>query len=105
VVERAQTLTEFAKQSDRDFTYSVASSSTEAPAPQWPEPPYLHMQLGANGRVDVTARPRESAEVAAPTFGFTDDAAGQQARAAAVRAWARGEEAVITEEVRSMRPS
>ena len=84
-----------------DFTYVVLSSSAEAPAPEWPALPYLTMDVvGPSGRVEVTAWARESADVELPSFQFTDDDGGQQARDRAVRAPARGNEAVITEGAR-----
>lgn len=100
LVERARTLSQFAER-DVDFTYAVLSSPAEAPAPEWPKLPYLKMEVvGAEGRVEVTAWARESAEVELPSFHFTDDEAGQQARAEALGAWALGHEAIIGEGAR-----
>jgi hypothetical protein len=98
LVERARTLSEYAEQRDIDFTYNVMSSSAEAPEPDWPELPYLKMQItGPGGRVDVVTWAREGADVLLPRFSFSDDAAGAGARAEAVKAWARGDEAVVQE--------
>lgn len=100
LVERARTLSEYAEQRDIDFTYSIVASA-EAPAPQWLEAPYLTVQMaGPSGRVEVATWPRQGADVQLPSFGFTDDSAGQRAREEAVRAWAHGEAAVIREGAR-----
>jgi hypothetical protein len=102
LVERAKTLSEYAEQRDIDFTYGIVSSSTEAPAPQWPELPYLTVEVaGPRARVKVAAWPRQGADVQLPGFAFTDDDAGQAARDKAVRAWAHGDEAVISEGARA----
>ncbi len=101
LVERAHTLSKYAEQRDVDFAYAVTAASAQTPAPQWPELPYLQMELtGAGGRVQVAAWPREGAGVQLPSFSFTDDPAGQEARAEALRHWARGEEAEVTEGAR-----
>ncbi len=52
--------------------------------------------ISGRERVDVAAWPREGANVetpSAPSFSFTDDEAGRNARTEAVRLWARGETA------------
>ena len=101
LVERAQTLSKYAEQRDVDFTYAVTAASEQTPAPQWPELPYLQIELtGAGGKVQVAAWPREGANVQLPSFSFTDDVAGHEARAQALRHWARGEEAEVTEGAR-----
>jgi hypothetical protein len=99
LLERAPTLSEFAEGQDRDFTYNIASSSVEAPAPaSWDDVPYVTMTaVGPEGRVQVTAWPRKGATVQPVGYMFTPDDAGERARRAAVRSWARGEDAVIRE--------
>jgi hypothetical protein len=98
LVERARTLSEYAESRDPDFTYSIASSGPQAPAPtSWEEVPYVEMTAtGPSGRVKVTAWPREGATVEPAGYWFTPDEAGENARREAVRSWARGEDAVIT---------
>lgn len=98
LVERAKTLSEHAERSDVNFTYAVTSSSAEAPAPEWPKLPYLQMRLSGDGtQVEVVAWARPGADVEVPGFGFKDDESGERARAEAVRRWAAGETAVISE--------
>jgi hypothetical protein len=53
--------------------------------------------VGEAGRVEVAAWRRPGADVGTPTFSFAAGEAGEQARAEAVRFWARGEEAVVTD--------
>jgi hypothetical protein len=99
LVERARTISEYAQQRDLNFSYKVLTSEVDegGPAPQWPEPPYLQVKV-SDGRneVELMAWPRESATVEAPSFSFKTDQEGQAARAAAMRAWARGEQATVT---------
>ena len=72
LVERAQTLSAYAEQQDLDFTYQVISSSGEAPAPQWPQAPYLEMHVaGPKGTVTVAAWPRQGTAITLPGFNFT----------------------------------
>jgi hypothetical protein len=98
LVERVRTLSEFAEQRDRDFAYTVMASAAGAPAPEWPEPPYLQFRLrDGQSEVQLMAWPRESAQISAPSFGFTSDSAGESARTAAIRAWGRGEQAAISD--------
>lgn len=101
LVERAKTLSEFAEQQDVDFTYAITSSAPATPAPNWDELPYLIIEVGGERtKVNVATWVREGAEVELPSFFFTYDEAGQQARMEAVRTLARGEAAEVTQGAR-----
>jgi hypothetical protein len=98
LVQRAQTLGNFAEQQDPDFTHSVSSSGPTAPEPSWERLPYITMHVrGEESKVRVDAWVREGADVELPAFSFRDDEVGQAARVEAVKSLARGEEAVVTE--------
>ena len=97
LIERAETLSEFAEQQDRDFTYSITSAAASTPIPQWENSLHLRMTVIGGGRqATVAAWPREGVEVG-KTFWFVDDETGRAARQEALEHWARGEEAVVTE--------
>lgn len=97
LAERARTLSQYAEQQDRDFTYSITSSASSTPAPSWDELPYLQMEVIApKDKVTVTAWSREGGASEQASFWFAENEAGRQARAEALWRWARGEEAVIT---------
>jgi len=96
LVERAKALAKFTDQSDPDFKYASSAGGIDMPAPNWTELPYLTLQIAdEETRVEIASWPREGADVHAPTFSFTDDDEGRQAREEAVSALATGEPAVI----------
>jgi hypothetical protein len=97
LVKRAEALSDFAEQQDRDFTYSITSAAASTPVPQWENSPHLRMTVIGGGRqATVAAWPREGSDVGA-SFWFIDDDTGRAARQEALEHWARGEEAVVTE--------
>ena len=100
LLQRAQALGDFTGEADPDFRYATSSVELTAPAPDWSELPYMTLDVaGERSRVHVASWPREGAEVEQPSFSFTDDETGRQARKLAVRSLARGEEAVIADGV------
>jgi Restriction endonuclease len=101
LVDRAKTLSEYAEQQDKDFTYAITSTAPTTPGPNWDELPYLVMEVGGErSKVNVATWVREGAAIDLPSFFFTDDEAGQEARMEAVRALARGEVAEVSQGAR-----
>ncbi|MFN8133344.1 MAG: hypothetical protein U0R70_17510 [Solirubrobacteraceae bacterium] len=98
MLERAKTLSQYAQEQDVSFAYQVNAGAAETPPPTWDELPYITMQLRTEQeQLTVAAWVREAAEVPGPTFSFSDDELGVQARAQALENWARGEDAVIAD--------
>lgn len=100
LVRRARLLGDFAAKSDPEFDTQVVAGSAQRPPPEWPDPPYVQVTVEDEEQaVTLASWSRPGAAVPQPTFGFTDDKAGERARMHARVELAHGRDVVLREGV------